>query len=200
MDDGRSFEEFEKERLKAEAEAKERAAAREISQTKAVRCTLLHGSRIGLLTAKKGFGLGLQDDGGHPLVGRLVGVTYAEEHNADSPEASPDRRFGPLQLNDRVVKVGDTVVTDYHMCIEAIKKTGTAPLELTVLRDPNETPSKLWRRDRLWNYSKTGYWAALAALVLPVFGFVYLLSQLEPSPAANATYDHMYPYPHSELR
>lgn len=187
----REMEREAEERRKLEAEAKERARLRVINQTKHVRCTLLHGSRIGMRRSKTGYGLGITDDGGHALIHRLVGVQYAEQHEDEGPESSPDQRFGPLHIDDRVVKVGERFTPSFAEALESIQQAGAEPLELTVLRDPNQAPGKLWRRDRLWNYSQTAYWLVLAALLLLALSLLtfiaYKLSQLEQPPPGNRT-------------
>jgi len=186
MDDLKMMKEEEERRKKEEAEALERAKEREIAQTKVVRCTLIHGSRIGFRPSATGYGLGVQEDGTQCIVQRLVGVKYAEQLDPDGPESSPDRRFGPLQLSDRIVKVGETLTPTCESVIDAIKKNGTEPLELTAMRDPNEKVAMAWRRDRLWNYSQRLYW--LTAFTLTTTGFtllcwiVYQISQLETPP------------------
>ena len=209
IDEMRMMKEEEEMRLKLEAEAKERAKKREVNQTKTIRCTLLHGSRIGLRASKVGYGLGVQDDGGQCIVQRLVGVKYAEAFEESDGEMSPDKRFGPLQLGDRIVKVGDVLTPTCDIALETIKKTGQEPLELTILRDPNEAPSKLWRRDRLWNYSPRLYWAGFFTLLSIAFSVVcwiaYTLYQLEPVPHNATDWDqfdnHPYgPYGHGMRR
>ena len=201
IDDFKMMKEEEERRLKEEAEAKERAKKRLEMQTKAVRCTLMHGSRIGLRASKTGYGLGVYEDGGQCIVNRLVGVQYAEQLEADGPESSPDRRlreFAPLQVGDRIVKVGDTLTPECDLALKTIKENGSEPLELTVMRDPAEVPQQQWRRDRLWNYSHKLYWATFFSMISVGFSLLcflaYKISQLEPAP--QGTFDNEDFYPH----
>lgn len=198
IDDIQMMKEEEERRIKEAAEAAERAKKRLVAQTKSVRCTLIHGSRIGMRASKTGYGLGVYDDGGQCIVSRLVGVKYVEQLDSDGPESSPDRRFGPLQLGDRIVKVGETLTPDCDSALETIKKVGGEPLELTVLRDPAEVPQKQWRRDRLWNYSQPLYWATFFSMISLGFTFlcfiVYQISQLEPAPPGTFNNEDFYPH------
>jgi hypothetical protein len=195
-------------RLKEEAE--QRTKEREIKQTKVVRCSLIHGSRIGLRASKVGYGLGIALDGGHLIVQRLVGVQYeAPPTVADGLEASPTEQLSPLQVGDRLVKVGDTLVTDHQTAVDAVKAFGEKAemLELTVMRDPAQTPGKLMLRDRLWNYSHPLYWMAFWSLwtsfAVLLVGFGYRLSQIEmPEDKEGYMYPPRYPrgrYPRVEL-
>ena len=182
-------------RKKMEAEAKERARLREIAQTKTVRCTVVHGSRIGIRA--KGYGIGVADEGGHCIIVRLVRVQYMEDFEEKTPEASPDKRFGPLQLGDRIVKVDGTATLKFDEALEKIKSGGEL-LELSVLRDPESAAPefKEWRRDRLWNWSTTAYWTIFfSMLALGICGLTWIawkLSQLEPGPVPEGA--HMNPY------
>ena len=183
----RQQKEDEEYRAKLYAEAKERARLREIAQTKTLRCTVQHGSRIGLRA--KGYGIGISDEGDHCIVNRLVRVQYLEGKGDGSPEASPDKRYGPLQLGDRIVKVGDKPTPMFKDAHDAITAAGDL-LELTVLRDPKAEPQKPWWRDALWNYSETAYWTAGVGLITLIGGTVcfvaYKISTLEPPPPGQA--------------
>ena len=118
-----------------------------------------------------------------------------------SPEASPDNRFGPLQLGDRIVMVNGKKTMGHAEVLAAITELAATgePLPLQVRRDPDQKPIKQYRRDRLYNWSTKAYWFVVFWLLVGFLALItwigWKLSQLEPHvPNENETMDFSHPY------